>query len=189
MADANADNKARAFIDATVLFAGSAFPRWPYEVLRHASTGDFRLVLSPLVIKQARRNLQKRFPEYLDRFETFIQSVDYELTSDPTLSEVAVNRNLIRDFSDVPVALSAISAKVDYLVSEDKDFTTQDETTVELRRHMKIMLSGTFLREVMGWTSEQLESIRHRKWSDIIELESRAQARLSGAQEPLDHEA
>jgi len=29
------------------------------------------------------------------------------------------------------------------------------------------MLSGTFLREVMGWTSEQLKSIRHRKWSDI----------------------
>jgi hypothetical protein len=98
------------------------------------------------------------------------------------------NKNLIRDFSDVPVALSAISAKVDYLVSEDKDFTTQDETTAELRRHLKVMLSGTFLREVMGWTSEQLESIRHRKWSDILEKESRVQAQASETQESSGNE-
>jgi len=28
--------KVRVFIDANVLFAGIAFPRWPHEVLRHA---------------------------------------------------------------------------------------------------------------------------------------------------------
>ena len=50
--------------------------------------------------------------------------------------------------------LLSITAKVDYLVSEDKDLTTQDETTAELRRHLKVLLSGTFLREVMGWSSE-----------------------------------
>jgi predicted nucleic acid-binding protein len=166
---ADAKNKVRAFVDANVLFAGSAFPRWPYEVLRHAAAGDFQLVLSPLVIKQARRNLQKRFPEYIDRFEAFIQSVDYEIVGDPTQDEVEANKSIIRDLSDVPVALSAISAKVEYMVSEDKDFTARDETTAELRRHLNIMLSGTFLREVMGWTSERLESIRHRKWSDIPE--------------------
>jgi hypothetical protein len=38
--------------------------------------------------------------------------------------------------------------------AEDKDLTTQDKTAAELRRYLKIMLSGTFLCEVMGWTSE-----------------------------------
>jgi predicted nucleic acid-binding protein len=170
---AGPENKVRVFIDANVLVAGSAFPRWPYEVLRHAALGDFRLVLSPLVIKQTRRNLQKRFPEYTERFEAFIQSVEHDLVPDPTLPEVEANQNLVRDLSDVPVALLAISAQVEYLVSEDKDFTTDDAATAELRRHFQIMLSGTFLREVMGWTHEQLESIRHRKWSDIFEKESR----------------
>jgi len=28
-------------LDATVLIAGSAFPRWPREVLRHALLGDY----------------------------------------------------------------------------------------------------------------------------------------------------
>lgn len=163
--------KKRVFVDATALFAGTAFPRWPREVLRHSAAGDFQLVLCPLVIKQAKRNLQRRFPEYVDRFEFYLQSVEYELVPDPTQEEIDTNKNLIRDLSDVPVALSVISAKVDYLVSDDKDFTTQDETTAELRRHVKVMLSGTFLREVMGWSSEQLEAIRHRKWSDVPEKE------------------
>lgn len=172
---ANANKKVRAFIDANVLFAGIAFPRWPYEVLRHAPVGDFQLVLSSLFIEQARRNLQKRFPDHVDRFDAFIQSINYELVSNPPPEDVEANKNLVRDLSDVPIALSAISAKVDYLVSEDKDFTTQDETTAELRRHLKIMLSGTFLQKVMGWTSEQLESVRHRKWSDISDKNIRIQ--------------
>ncbi len=57
-------------------------------------------------------------------------------------------------------------------MSEDKDLTVRDETTAELRRHLKVLLSGTFLREVMGWTSEELESIRHRKWDDLVEEET-----------------
>ena len=170
---ADADKKVRALTDANVLFAGTAFPRWPREVLRHAAAGNFQLVLCPLVITQARRNLQKRFPEYLDRFEEFLQTVDYELVADPTPEDIEANKNLVRDLSDVAVALAAIVAKADYLVSEDKDLTVRDETTAELRRHVKVLLSGTFLREVMGWTSEQLEAIRYQKWSDMKETKGK----------------
>ncbi len=167
---ASPTKKVRALTDANILFAGTAFPRWPREVLRHALNGDFRLVLCPLVINQARHNLQKRYPDFLDRFEKFLRDVDYELISDPTQEEIEANPNLVRDLTDVAVALAVIAAKVDYLISEDKDFTVQDQTTEELRRHVKVMLSGTFLREVMGWTSEQLEAIRGRNWDDISEL-------------------
>lgn len=118
---AKSEKKVRAFIDANVLFAGIAFPRWPYEVLRHAMIGDFQLVLCPLVIAQARRNLQKRFPEYLDRFEKFLNTVDYELEPDPTLEKVKANKTLVRDTSDIPVALSAMSAKVDYKEIQKKE--------------------------------------------------------------------
>lgn len=165
--------KVRAMTDANVLLSGIAFPRWPREVLRHAAAGDFQLVLCPLVIEQTRRNLKKRFPEYLDRFEQFLQVIDYELVSDPTVEDIQANRHLVRDLSDVAVALAAIIAKADYLISEDKDLTVQDETTAELRKHIKVMLSGTFLREIMGWRSEQLEVIRHRRWSDIKEAEEK----------------
>lgn len=57
---------------------------------------------------------------------------------------------LLRDVTDVPIALSAVLAKADYLVSEDKDLTVLDESTAELRSQVKVMLDATFLREVMG---------------------------------------
>jgi hypothetical protein len=96
---ADLDKKTRAMTDANVLVAGMSFPRWPCEVLRHAAAGDFQLVLCPLVIEQARRNLQKHFPQYTHRFEEFLQAVDYELVPDPTPKEVAVNQSLNRDLS------------------------------------------------------------------------------------------
>lgn len=167
-----AQRKPRVFIDANVLLAGSAFPRWPYEVLEHAIDGDFTLVLCPLVIAQAREHLREHFPVHLARFERFLQEIDYELVPDPTPEQVDAHRDLVRDLSDVPVALAAIAAGVDCMVSEDKDLTAQDETTTELRRHLKVLLAGTFLREVMGWTSEELEAIRHRTWDEVSVEES-----------------
>lgn len=77
------------------------------------------------------------------------------------------HKHLVRDETDVPIALAAVRAGVDYLVSEDKDLTTQDATTAKLRQRLVVMLSGTFLRQVMGWSSEQLERIRHRTWRDL----------------------
>jgi len=118
-----------------------------------------------------RRNLQKRYPERVANLDEFLELVEYELVSDPSLDDINANNKLVRDLSDVAVALSAIVAKADYLISEDKDLTVQDESTVELRKQIKVMLSGTFLREVMGGTSEELEAIRHRKWSDLPENE------------------
>ncbi|MBI3912794.1 MAG: PIN domain-containing protein [Chloroflexi bacterium] len=162
-------SKPRVFVDANVLLAGSAFPRWPFEVMEHAADGDFTLVLCPLVIKQAREHLQVLFPAHLHRFEKFLREVECEIEPDPTPGKVEDNRNLVRDLSDVPIALAAMNAKVDFLVSEDKDLTVKDETTIELRRHLHVMLSGTFLREVMGRTSEELEAVRHRKWSEMEE--------------------
>ncbi len=160
-------DKPRTMIDANILLAGNAFARWPYEVLQHAIDEEIELVLCPLVIKQAREHMRERFPQHLPRLDKFLREAEYELVSDPPSDEVDANQNLVRDLSDVPIALSAIAAKVEFLVSEDKDLTVQDETTAELRRHLKVYLSGTFLREVMGWTSDELESIRRRKWDDL----------------------
>lgn len=157
----------RVFVDANVLIAGSAFPRWPYEVLHAAFVGDLRMVLCPLVIEDARRHLKKSFPDQLAWFERFLERTEYELVENPSRAEIEANKTLVRDLSDVPVALAAIAARVDYLVSTDKDLTAEDETTAELRRHLKVRIPGTFLREVMGWRSEQLEAIRYRNWREM----------------------
>lgn len=151
-------------VDTTVLLAGIIWPRFPYEVLQHALRGDVTLVLCPYVLAQARRKFQERFPDFAQDFEDFLALVPYEEAPDPTSSQVAAQRHLVRDITDVPVALAAINAQVDYLVSDDKDLTAP---TQPVHQQVRVLLSGTFLNDVTGWTHEALQDVRRRQWSDI----------------------
>lgn len=157
----------RVMVDANILIAGTGWPRFPYEVLQHALQGDFILVLSELVIEEARRHIQRLIPDMLEQFDAFLLASGYEEVTAPSAEEVAAHADLIRDPKDIPIALAAISAQVDCLVTQDKDFTNENEGTAELHRRLNIMLPGTFLREHMGWTSEALEAIRNRTWRDL----------------------
>jgi predicted nucleic acid-binding protein len=152
-------------LDTTVLFAGTVWPRWSYEMLRHALRGDFQLVLSPLVIEQARQHLAAAFPRQLEAFETWLELTPFELADDPTPAQLLENESLMRDRKDVPIAISAIHAQVYCLVSEDKDFTAEDETTAKVRQRLKVMRPVIFLREVLGWSKADLEKVRVRNWS------------------------
>jgi len=157
-------------VDANILIAGIAFPRWSYEILRHVLHGDVRLVRCPLIIEQATRHIRKTFPEHLDDFRQFLAHCEYESVPDPSPDKVAQHHDLVRDITDVPIALAAIHARVNYLVSEDKDLTAVDETTRELRKRIQPLIAGTFLRTVMGWKSEDIEHVRRRTWRDMPPL-------------------
>jgi len=152
----------RVMVDANILIAGSVWPRWSYEVLQHALRGDFRLVLSKYIIQQAHRRILVRFPAYIDSFDALLQTCQYEIVADPAKELVDRYGDLVRDQTDVPIILAAINAGVDYLVSEDKDLTS-----AKPNQSLTVMISGTFLRQVMGRTSEELERIRYRTWRDI----------------------
>src|SRR3989304_9363646 len=118
---ADQPDKPRTMTDANILLAGNAFPRWPYEVLQHAVDGDYRLVLCPLVIKQAREHMRERFPQHLPRLEKFLREAEYELAPDPSQGEIDANHKLVRDLSDVAIALAAISANRDFLGGGGQD--------------------------------------------------------------------
>lgn len=156
-------------LDTTVLLSGIIWPRFPYEVLQHALSADFQAVLSPFLIRQARRKFAEKFPAHVSAFEEFLEDLAFEEVPDPSSHEVRENADLMRDITDIPVALAAINAGVDYLVSEDKDFTASHRTTEKLHQRLRVMLAGTFLREVMGWTSEDLAAIRRREWTDLLQ--------------------
>src|SRR5438552_4000815 len=96
----------RVAIDANVLIAGIAFPRWPYEVMQHALKGDFTLVLSPIVIREAKHHIRIDFPTFEQEFEQFLEAVEYEEAPVPTRKEIAQNPHLVRQEKDIPVALS-----------------------------------------------------------------------------------
>lgn len=151
-------------VDTTVLIAGTVWPRFPYEVLQHALQGHFTLVLSAYAIAQARRVLRTRFPAYRQDFEDFLLLVPYEEVPSPSPQEVTANQGLVRDPTDIPLAISAINARVDYFVSDDKDFTAPNQP---IHQKLDILQSGTFLNEVLGLSHEELDRIKRRTWADI----------------------
>jgi putative PIN family toxin of toxin-antitoxin system len=159
--------KPRAFLDANILIRGVTFPRFPYEVLRHAARKEIVAIVSPLVLDSARLYVRERFPDHQGALEALLEFLDLELSPDPPMAEVAAHAGLVRDPKDIPVALAAIAAKADYLVSTDRDLIDVDDTTVELRGLLKPVSVGAFLHEVMGWSHESLSAIERRRWSDL----------------------
>jgi predicted nucleic acid-binding protein len=159
--------KPRVMVDTTVLLAGTVWPRWPYEVLQHALRGDFYLMLSRTVIQEAVHKFADKFPAYTQDFADFLEKCGYAEIPEPSSQAVLAHRDLMRDITDIPIAVAAINAGVDFFISEDKDFTARDRTTAKLHQELTVMLSGTFLRHVMGWTGEELEAVRDRTWMDL----------------------
>jgi predicted nucleic acid-binding protein len=150
-------------VDANVLVAGIGWPRWPYALLQHALAGDFKVVLIPFIVEEARRNLKRIAPATLPALENFLSGSKYEEIANPSMEMITAHRGLVRDANDMPVAVAAITAGVDFLISTDKDLTE----SAELRQHVMVLLPAVFLREYMDWTSAELEAIRQRTWDDM----------------------
>ncbi|MBL8132046.1 MAG: PIN domain-containing protein [Anaerolineae bacterium] len=159
--------KLRVMVDANILFAASYSPRFPYALLRHAAAGDFQLVLTPMIIHEAREALAEVAPKAIPRFDDLLAALGYELAPSPSEQRLQAHSDLVRDPDDIHVALGAIDAEVDYLVTQDRDFTDRNPATQTLHELLNIVLPGTFLRNHLGWSSEDLEAIRSRTWADI----------------------
>ena len=159
--------KLRVMVDTNVLLSGIVWPRWPYEILRYARQHEIELVLCPFIIEQTYRNVQKYFPDSLADLGEVLALCDYTEVPDPSPEEVEAQSALMRDSTDIPIAVAAITAQVDCFVTTDKDFTDKTPENEELQQKLRIMLPGTFLREYMGWSSDQLEALRGREWKDI----------------------
>ena len=129
---------------------------------------DFRLVLSRYILAQARRKFGELFPAYVEEFEELLASLHFEEAEDPKPEEVRDNLNLMRDYTDIPAALAAINARVDYFVTDDKDFTAPNQP---IHDKLHILQSGTFLNEVLGLTHEELDRVKRRTWMDVAGIE------------------
>jgi len=158
----------RVMADTNVLIGGVLFPRAFYEFLQHALRGDFRLVLSEQILTEVHRWMERKAtPAQRRAMNVFLEECEYEVVPDPSPDELQAYAGGVRDVSDLPILLAAVNARVDCLVTNDRDLTEPGGVAPELRDRLPIMLVGTFLREVMGWTSEELEAVRHRTWDGM----------------------
>ena len=157
------------FIDANILIRGLTLPRFPYEILRAGALGQIRLVTSSTTLAKARYYIETKFPPHLERFERFLATGIVAVVEDPPEEGIRTHAALVRDADDIPVALAAIQARATYLVSTDLDLTVVDRSTEALRRQITPIRPGDFLKNVLGWTSAELDRIERRTWDALEE--------------------
>ncbi len=111
-------NKPKVFVDADVLFAGSAAPSEngaSLVILRMAEITLIDAVTSQQVIIEAERNLAAKLPQALSTFRLLVSRC-LRVVLSPQPSELAQFANLA-DPKDVPILAAAVREECQWLVT------------------------------------------------------------------------
>jgi predicted nucleic acid-binding protein len=113
--------KIRVFLDTSALFAGVWSPAGGARaVLRLAELGAIELWVSPLVLEELERALQRKAPESLPWLAMLLDRIDVQWVRSPAPEAVHASRRLIQHPGDAQIVASAWSAEVDYFVTLDR---------------------------------------------------------------------
>jgi predicted nucleic acid-binding protein len=114
----NKPEKPRIFIDADVLFAGSASPNQysaSLVLLRMAEISLIKAITSQQVITEVERNLEQKFPAALTSFRMLVSRC-LEVLPDPSQQEVDVLTGSA-DPKDLPILAAAVQHNCQFLTT------------------------------------------------------------------------
>lgn len=142
----------RLFLDSNVLTAGIV-SEWGLDkaVLSLCAAKVCRLVLAEVVRDEVEENLllhaERRptldFDKLIEHYRRLIVLTDAEMVPYPNRPLVHASRHLIRHEADVPVLLSAIASKPDWLLTHNTKHFTR---AVSLRTGLRIGTPPQFFR-------------------------------------------
>lgn len=128
-------NKPTLFVDADVLFAGSASPvehSASLMILTLSEVTLIRALVSEQVITEVERNLEAKIPKALPVFRHLVSRC-LTVVPDPELEELAVYQGLA-DPKDLPILVSAVREKCAWLVTFNiRDYQPGHPDVVVLR--------------------------------------------------------
>jgi predicted nucleic acid-binding protein len=143
----------RVFPDSNVLVEGLLSP-WSVSrvILIMARAKLFSLVLSPYVEEEVERALLGRLnvdyeggSKLIDDYALALKLIAPERLDRITKEEFKAHRHLIRHGNDVPVLVTAIKAKPDWLVTANVEHFDED---VAHRTGLRIVTPHGFLRQI-----------------------------------------
>jgi predicted nucleic acid-binding protein len=142
----------RLFLDSNVLTAGIV-SRWDLDkaALSLCAARLCRLVLAEIVRDEVEENLlfhAERLPsldadELVEQYRRLVKLTNPEMVAYPAEALVRSSRHLIRHAADVPVLLSAMASKPDWLLTHNTKHFTQ---TVARRTGLRIATPAEFFR-------------------------------------------
>lgn len=131
------------FLDASALFSAALSATGGSRELLHLGfLGKLRLVISPFVIEETRRNLALKAPAGLPALEVFLETAPLTVV-DPTLSDVQAAAEFT-ELKDAPIVAAAVAAGATYLASFDRAHLVGN-TRIERATDLQIRTPGDIL--------------------------------------------
>jgi predicted nucleic acid-binding protein len=112
-------NAPRFFIDSSVILAGiTSYKGASHAILSLGELGLIRLVVTSYVFSEVEINLQRKLSRSVPRYQQIRTSIEWEIVTDPTISETATWLNIL-PAKDTPILAAAIRESVVRLVTLD----------------------------------------------------------------------
>ena len=133
------------FFDSSAFIAGIISDKGAARALLLLSEDKrISISVSEQVIVEVERNIAKKIPKILYLTREFIRETNLIIHKDPNKNEVDEHLNWINHPADVPILVSAMKAKVDFLVTlNTKHFL--DDPQVTLKSGLRIGTPGDAL--------------------------------------------
>jgi putative PIN family toxin of toxin-antitoxin system len=128
-------------VDSNIIISAALFPNSNVARIFEHITENHVLVLCEYTINEVERVFSEKFPHKINDLNIFMAKTKYTLVNFDM--QDATKYPAIRDIDDVPVLANAIEAKVDVLLTGDKDF---DEILID---KPKIMNPKNYIHNYM----------------------------------------
>lgn len=115
----------RILIDTNILVSAALFPNSvPAKAFMKAVTPPHDAVVCDYSLDEMRRVFNRKFPHKLEVFERFVSSLTLavDMVFTPTSEDSVEGESAIRDMNDRPIFRAAVFARVDAILTGDKDF-------------------------------------------------------------------
>ncbi len=130
----------RVLIDTNILISAALRSNGtPYKAFLKAVTYPNKGIICDQNIEEMRRIFNRKFPQKIFLLEHFLSIALLAMEVVSTPIEEAEEENYIRDIADRPILRAALNAKVDVLLTGDKDFLESEVT------NPKIMTAAEFI--------------------------------------------
>jgi predicted nucleic acid-binding protein len=146
-------SKVNLFLDSSALFAGIASETGAARVLLLlAESEHINITISEQVVAETERAIAKKVPQALHDLRRAILASKARIVRDPSVEEVMAHIELISHSADVPILLTAMRDKADYLVTLNRKHFL-DDPGVAQRAGLRIGTPG----EALSWVRRQME--------------------------------
>ncbi|WP_276839618.1 putative toxin-antitoxin system toxin component, PIN family [Anaerovibrio lipolyticus] len=113
----------KVMIDTNIFISAALFPNGrAAAAFQKALIFPWEPVACDYVIEELHRKFQEKFPTKIADLNIFLSSALSVIEVVTTPKTIHSKEPLVRDKKDQPILRAAISAKVDYLLTGDKDF-------------------------------------------------------------------